>query len=79
MLQPDVQVPKRKEPVLLALPSMELLALRRLPVFWPLLFSQLAFWQRLSLLPASSSLLLFSQLAFWQRLSLLPASSPLLF
>ena len=57
MLQPDVQVPKRKEPVLLALPSMELLALRRLPVFWPLLFSQLAFWQRLSLLPASSPLL----------------------
>jgi hypothetical protein len=41
MLQPDVQVLEQKEPVLLAEQQLELLALRQLPVFWPLPSSQL--------------------------------------
>lgn len=61
MLRPDVQVPERKGPVMLAVLPQELpVWLQRvslLPASWLPPFLQLASWQRLSLLPASWLLL----------------------
>ena len=62
MLQPDALVLERKGLVLLAWLPLELPVLIPLSlqlVSSPLLSLQLASWQRLSLLPASSPLLLF--------------------